>query len=141
MRKVVIGIILILLSTSVFAALEIEKVQAELKFAQTQVEKDESNFYTQQAPVTENGITYEVHVYESPKGTGYIKRASKIVDKNEFILEDHSGSEVDRIITENWTQVKSEVKIDIEVAPNKVISHPCEYPAPGTIDTFANTDK
>lgn len=141
MRKVLISTLLVLLSTSVFAALEIEKVQAELKFAQTEVEKDESNLYKQQAPVTENGITYEVHVYESPKGTGYIKRASKIVDANEFILEDHSGEEIDRIITDSWTQVKSETKINIEVPANKIVSHPCEYPAPGTIDTFANTDK
>lgn len=82
-----------------------EKEDVSSKFVQLAAEKNQDDSYTQKFSEIEGDIEYEVHVYDGPRGKGYIKRATKIEGKSKFILENHFGPEVDRTFFDKWTEV------------------------------------
>jgi len=60
--------------------------------------------YIQRLPMTNNGIMYETHVYDGPRGVGYIQRARKTQVDGEYYLERHFGVDRDRPIKTDWTK-------------------------------------
>lgn len=84
-----------------------DKVKAllELEKRKTQDDVKEDSKYIQRMPKETDGITYQTHVYEGPKGVGYVQVAEKEEDKKVYWLRRNFGPET-RNYSEDWEEVK-----------------------------------
>lgn len=82
-----------------------EKFYVDLEFEIEDAFQGKLSTHLQRLAVTRNNVTYETHVYDGPRGKGYIVKAKINRNGKTYLIEKHVGPETDRDIATTWREV------------------------------------